>query len=980
MQVNLAPATARGEGERHALVAWPALVIALDYLLARCDGAIAEDDVGFSKPDAGKARALGRNAAYWTEDEARTAADMLLRYKRQLSAGGLYEGVLNWRVNSAQRKVTLQGDLAPVAWDRAVGALSINLSPRDEAARERIKAVPGRRWDPEAKVWRVVPGADTAAAITAALAASRLTVPFEVTDRLARVADAGSHGWLIPQSDGSVVISVEETARRTLSACCARVPSRELVASVHMSRDEVASNRSSLAVLGLLDGDTLTYAIEAPGVASPGQLLTGAEEWDGIRLDPTGPSVLIRHEPFDAELVTAIKELPARKWDRDRKLWTVAASANTWPQLMEIARRFGLTVDPSVEERAVKHAETAAILEATSNVAAPSDLHVPGLALKLFPFQASGVEYAVRARRTFIADEMGLGKTVQALAAASVVGTQRLMVLCEANVRVNWAREVKHCFPGWQPVIVAHTSPSAVDETLATVDPKGGPVVLVAGYPLLQNAKTAAANLRSITEWDPDGLVCDESHNLKTSARDSARTAGALAIAKSLMARHEDAPIYLLSGTPMPNKPKELFSQLEIMGRVNDFGGWQNFARAYCGLHYETGHGGKLFPAWDGVTNPADLNRKLRSTCMVRRHKADVTPELGQLLDADRPPIYIETDQEAMEVYKATERSVSGLLAQRAVEIANELGVSVDSAAVADRLRRIEAAASLVKLNELRKLAARAKLPQAIAWIGEAVESSRGQGMHLLDGGGPTQPGKVIVFAHHQEVVQAIADAFSAPQISGLETGMAERQEVIDRFQRDPETRLVVCSFGAGAQGITLTAASQVIFVELPWRPMDVDQAIARAWRIGQTQVVTPTFLLAADTVDEDMLSLIRQKAGDFEAVIEGGLNGGPKGRSIEGELVVRLARKGSAESTTPPARREFRRTDYAAKAGYERRVQVPSHLEGTRALPIPQSLPLEAALPAAAVTPATAAAPATRQIAPVSSRSFRGRDTRFDR
>lgn len=980
MQVDVAPASDHNEGEQHALVAWPDLVVALDYLLARCDGAIAEDGAGFSKPDAGKARALGRSAAYWTEDEARTAADMLLRYKRQLSAGGLYEGIVAWRASSKEREVTLQGNLAPVAWDRAAGALSINLSPRDEAARERIKAVPGRRWDPEAKVWRVVPGADTAAAITAALAASRLTVPLEVADRLARAAEAGSHGWLIPQSDGDVVISVEETARHTLSACCARVPGRESIASVHMAWDEVGKNRSSLAVLGLLDGDTLAYAIEAPGVDS--LQLAGAEEWDGLRLDPSGNSVLIRHEPFDPELVAAIKELPARKWDRDRKLWTVTTSANTWPLLMEIASRFGLTVEPAVEERALKHAETAAILEATSNVAAPSDLQVPGLALKLFPFQASGVEYAVRARRTFIADEMGLGKTVQALAAASVLGTRRLTVLCEANVRVNWAREVKHCFPSWQPVVVASTSPSAVDEALATVDPKGGPVVLVAGYPLFQNVQTAAANLKSITEWDPDGLVCDESHNLKTSARKTARTAGALTIAKSLMARHDDAPIYLLSGTPMPNKPKELFSQLEIMGRVNDFGGWHNFARAYCGLHYEAGHGGRLFPAWDGVTNPADLNRKLRSTCMVRRRKADVTPELGRLLDADRPPIYVDTDQTAMEVYKATERSLSGFLAQRAIEIANELGLSVDSAAVADRLRRIEAAASLVKLNELRKLAAKAKLPQAIAWIGEAVETSRGQGMHLLDGGDSTQPGKVIVFAHHQEVVRAIADTFSAPQISGLETGMAERQEVIDRFQRDSDTRLLVCSFGAGAQGITLTAASQVIFVELPWRPMDVDQAIARAWRIGQTQVVTPTFLLAADTVDEDMLSLIRQKAGDFEAVIEGEPNGGPKSRSIEGELLVRLARKASAESTVPPTRPEFSRTGYVAAARSERRVQVASHLEGPRALPIPQSLPLEAALPAAALAPATAAPPATRQAPPVSPHSFRGRGQRtlFDR
>jgi len=221
-----------------------------------------------------------------------------------------------------------------------------------------------------------------------------------------------------------------------------------------------------------------------------------------------------------------------------------------------------------------------------------------------------------------------------------------------------------------------------------------------------------------------------------------------------------------------------------------------------------------------------------------------------------------------------------------------------------------------------------------------------------------------------------------------LETGMAERQEVIDRFQNDPQTRLVVCSFGAGAQGITLTAASQVIFVELPWRPMDVDQAIARAWRIGQTQVVSPTFLLAADTVDEDMLSLIRQKAGDFEAVIEGGPNGGLKGRSIGGELLVRLARKGAGARTTVPTPADLSPMRLVAKTEPTRRpatlparrVQVPSRAAIVGTLAIPQMLPLEATPPATAAAPAAPAAPAVGHSTPPLPRSYRGQRTLFDR
>lgn len=891
---------AADQGEHHALVEWPDLVIGLNHLLARCDGAFAEDGMGFSKAHAGPARRLSRISAYWTEAEAQSAADILIRYRRQLSDAGLYEGVADWRNGQKARRVAMYGDLAPVRWDRVHGALVINLDVRDEEARAMVRAIPGRRWDPDAKLWRIVPGADTTPAIRAALASSRLTVPEEVGQRLDAAAQADSHGWVVPQPDGQVLVSAEETYRRHLSAWAPEASDRATLAAVTRSPAEVAEANASLASLKLLDSDSLSLAIRPlEAGAVPPALAVDPEDWDGVRFE--GGQFRIRRQPYDPGLVAAIKDLPARRWSPDAKEWSVPVTADSWPQLQEIIARFSLDIDDYAREHGEALARTAEALERGSTAAAPAEVSVPGLAVDLLPFQSSGVDYAVKARRTFIADEMGLGKTIQALATAGALGVDRTLVICPASLRLNWAREVKHCFPNWQPVVVTHTGPTAVADAVRLADPKRGPVVVIAGYPLLQNAQKLDAHLDAFADWDPDALICDESHSLKTSAKHTNRTKAAIQISKEIRKRHPDAPLLLLSGTPMLNAPKDLIAQLQVLGRLDDFGGWHGFAKNYCGLHYEIGRGGREHPVYDGCTKPAELNRKLRATCMVRRRKDMVLPELGDLLDASRPPIYVETDPKAMEAYREVEKDISAYLAQRAAEIAKDMGVAVTSSAVASKLQGLEAAKSLVQLNKLRQLAAEAKVPAVIDWLGDTLESSQTEAMDILDGRAHGDGGKVIVFAHHQQIVKQIADAFSAPMISGLEGDQAERQAVVDRFQTDPNTRLLVCSFGAGSEGITLTKASQVVFVELPWRPMDIDQAVARAWRIGQTQTVTPSYLLAEDTVDGDMLDLLRTKEASFDSVIEGGTPSRKQARSVEGELIVRLARRARAGSA--PAR-----------------------------------------------------------------------------
>jgi SNF2 family DNA or RNA helicase len=163
-------------------------------------------------------------------------------------------------------------------------------------------------------------------------------------------------------------------------------------------------------------------------------------------------------------------------------------------------------------------------------------------------------------------------------------------------------------------------------------------------------------------------------------------------------------------------------------------------------------------------------------------------------------------------------------------------------------------AEQLTRINALRQLIARLKLPAAIEWLENFVDTGE----------------KIVVFAWHQEIVKALADHFGAATIMGGDS-MAARQESVDRFQADPKCQVLVCNILAAGVGLTLTAASNVAFVELEWRPAMLDQAYDRIHRIGQeAESTTGWYLLGNgdDTIDTEMWSLIEKKRAITEGAV----------------------------------------------------------------------------------------------------------------
>jgi SNF2 family DNA or RNA helicase len=207
-----------------------------------------------------------------------------------------------------------------------------------------------------------------------------------------------------------------------------------------------------------------------------------------------------------------------------------------------------------------------------------------------------------------------------------------------------------------------------------------------------------------------------------------------------------------------------------------------------------------------------------------------------------------------MKEYKKAEADIVAYLVERAKQIAIELGLPVGAAMVLARLKT-EANDHLVRMSVLRKIAAKAKMQMVEEWVDTRIADGK----------------KVVIAAHHREIVSALASKYGGLKIQG---GMSveEVEDAKHKFQTLPveQAPVIVLSIQAAKTGHTLTAAQDVLFVELPWTPADVDQTYSRCHRIGQKGSVISTYMLAAGTIDEDIYDLVEQKRRVVDKATDG--------------------------------------------------------------------------------------------------------------
>jgi SNF2 family DNA or RNA helicase len=528
---------------------------------------------------------------------------------------------------------------------------------------------------------------------------------------------------------------------------------------------------------------------------------------------------------YDQVKVRSVKQLPGVTWDSKSKAWRVPRTAVR--EAIQWAAMFKIDVPAELHLDAEEFAEVSK-KRADASRASSAEIKIPNISGSLLPYQMAGVSYAHQARRCFIADDMGLGKTLQALATLEYCASlgedvYPAIVMCPSNLVLNWKAEVEKWIPSRKATVVTDRS----------FFPEEEHDIIVIGYANIHHWVKSLKGYKS--------LICDESHYLKTPT--AQRTKAAIKISKTI----KSGVVLCLTGTPVTNRPAEYASQLEIIGRLNELGGTWGFYRRYCGAFKDKwGH-------WNtsGATNLQELNEILRSLCYIRRTKEQVLPELPDVIH-DRHVVSLSEKHKAE--YKKAEDDIVEYLVQRAKEIAIEIGKSPHSAAVVAKIKA-ESNIHLVKLSVLRRLAAKGKMDSIKEWVKTQIEAGE----------------KVVIAAHHRDVVDFLANEFGGLKIQGgMDVQDVEKAKKEFQTLSTEEAPVIVLSMQAAKTGHTLTAAQKVLFVELPWTPADVDQLYSRCHRLGQKGSVMVTYAIATGTVDEQIYDLIQSKRSIVNAAVEG--------------------------------------------------------------------------------------------------------------
>lgn len=551
--------------------------------------------------------------------------------------------------------------------------------------------------------------------------------------------------------------------------------------------------------------------------------------------------------PYDEDLIESVKSALGARWNRDARIWTV--SAVHAQRVIAWGEKRGARIDQDVHALIEAHAAAVAAATAVMVDDTATTMDLPAsIAGALRPYQRAGIVYMLAHRRAIQADEMGLGKTVQALAAAEAAGGFPVLVLAPASLLRNWKNESARWLPNRRAQIIS----KGKDQ----IDPAAE--IVIASYDISKSHQGIQA-----TRWV--SVIADEAHALKNGK--AARTK-ALAPVVSRAANR-----WLLSGTPIKNRPADLIEPLRMLGHLEALGGWRTYVTRYC-----DGSVGRYGWEIDGASNLAELRRHLAALGFVRRVKSDVLAELPPKIRSVLP---VELDAAAGRAVRDAETVLRAVLAGQVRELSD---VACDDASG----RRGDVLGALAKL---RRAVGIAKVPAACAWVSDAIE----------------QEEKLLVFAHHTDVLDGIEAHLKKVQIGYVRldgsTPTAGRQDLVDKFQSAESVRVFLGSMTAAGQGVTLTAASQVLICEQAWTPAEMDQAEDRAHRIGQRDTVTATHLIAVGSIDEPVLELINTKRQVAAQAVDGATEV-QAAESIEKMLLARFSEAGKAKPRTAKPRK----------------------------------------------------------------------------
>ena len=479
-----------------------------------------------------------------------------------------------------------------------------------------------------------------------------------------------------------------------------------------------------------------------------------------------------------------------------------------------------------------------------------SDIEIPSPKdLEYMGFQKAFVEYAKDREYVLLGDQPGLGKTIQGIALANYKRYQRILVICPASIKKNWKREwEKWCVSGLSVGIVETDKEKYKDEEgktkYRTVDVYPDADVIIINRHLLDR------HLDKIHDVNWDLILVDEAHDYRT--KEAVSTQMVYGIGEDHIPipckQHID-----MTGTPIMTKPFDLWPKLLRFDKYGLGKSFWAFTQRYCAGHREFGEYGKYI--YNGFSNEEELGEYLRSNFMIRRIKKDVLkdlpPKRHQIIELPSKGLQrlIAEEQNVVRQNLMAFESLIGLVDEDTSDLEDyELKFEYlegDNYEQQSKKLSTDDIDITEQVSTARKDLALAKLKMVKEHVDTFLESGE----------------KVVLFVHHKDVAKDLKEYYpGAAYITGA-VPQGKRQPEVDRFQEDPDCKLLIGNILAAGVGFTMTAASTVIFAELSWIPSDLEQAEDRLWRIGQMNAVNVQHLVVENSLDSIMVrKLIRRQ------------------------------------------------------------------------------------------------------------------------
>lgn len=673
-------------------------------------------------------------------------------------------------------------------------------TPYDEKAIEKIKKCPGRRWDFVNKFWTIP--------MTSVMNLYSYFPESEISaspDIMKYICSQDGKDFVYMRRIVPDVVEISFTYHHDIMEAINQLTYKHRVdITVYTVTDDEV--KKLMKILG-------NERCKILNTISPyTELYSTGKEY--LNLDYTEPCVTFKCSNDYGTFLT--KQIPLIT--KDYKNWCYKMPLNAVAELIGLVGLKKVNISSYVSDRLNTYRQyDAPVKERLKNYQPTLTYNMKN---SLLPHQMEAFVFGTQHNRMLLADSPGLGKTITSIAIAAyrlrkeTALLRNCLIVCGVNsVKYNWMAEIeKHSnekgmlFQG-----TLQKKLKLIDEWYNDPDTLFG----IINIESLRN-KEILAKLNEMTSM----VIVDEIHKAKN---------GESKQGKAL--RNLTAPgIRIgLSGTPMTNKPEDLWNILSWLGIEPK--SFPAFKRMYC--------------VYGGYQNREIVNHKnldklsmLLKEVMLRRKKEDVI-DLPPKIYKDE---YVELTAEQTREYKEAREGILKVWDQ-ILQTNNPLTSLL-------RLRQITSGLFTepkqnAKMNRIKEILTESIIPEG---------------------------SKAILFTSYEEIASCYREAFKEynPAYIVGKVSVENRQKEVNRFQNDPECKIAIGTIGAMGTGLTMTAASYVFFIDKDWAQTNNEQAEDRAHRIGTTDSVTVISMVAKDTIDERIENILDRKADMFENIVDG--------------------------------------------------------------------------------------------------------------